>query len=199
MIAAIYLVSSDPAYKDEEGNWANIYGTRDMGLLYTLYDHVYYRGTNEAGETLGVQEYRTSQEVKSLFAFGQEPDAFEGTEVEADKIYTAEIDGKTVTRRLNQVNEIHPKPQGDTAGLTYVIDFFQDVFTAPNPIASDSNHFFLLSVLNMLGLLGMLMELCVRSGHSDPAEGVPECCPRCPMWSCVLPPPPPVARLASGC
>ena len=160
VIAAIYLVSSDPAYKDEEGNWANIYGTRDMGLLYTLYDHVYYRGTNEAGETLGVQEYRTSQEVKSLFAFGQEPDAFEGTEVESGKIYTAEIDGKTVTRRLNQVNEIHPKPQGDTAGLTYVIDFFQDVFTAPNPIASDSNHFFLLSVLNMLGLLGVLMS-CV--------------------------------------
>lgn len=92
-----------------------------MGLLYTLYDHVYYRGTNEAGETLGVQEYRTSQEVKSLFAFGQEPDAFEGTEVEPDKIYTAEIDGRTVTRRLNQVNEIHPKPQGDTAGLTYSV------------------------------------------------------------------------------
>ena len=131
-----------------------------MGLLYTLYDHVYYRGTNEAGETLGVQEYRTSQEVKSLFAFGQEPDAFEGTEVEADKIYTSEIDGRTVTRRLNQVNEIHPKPQGDTAGLTYVIDFFQDVFTAPNPIASGKNHFFLLSVLNMLGLLGVLMS-CV--------------------------------------
>lgn len=163
-ISAIYLVSSDPIYKDAEGNWANIYGTRDVGVYYTLYDHVYYRGTNAEGQTLGVQEYLSSQEAKSLFAFGQDPSAFEGDKVIPGHVYTAEIDGQTVTRRVNQAAQIHPKPQGDPNGMVALVDFFQDVFEAPNYILGQDNHFALLTVFNLLGMLGVLMSLVFGLG-----------------------------------
>lgn len=163
-ISAIYLVSSDPIYKDAEGNWANLYGTRDVGVYYTLYDHVYYRGTNAEGQTLGVQEYLSSQEAKSLFAFGQDPSAFEGDKVIPGHVYTAEIDGRTVTRRVNQAAQIHPKPQGDPNGMVALVDFFQDVFEAPNYILGQDNHFVLLTVFNLLGMLGVLMSLVFGLG-----------------------------------
>lgn len=159
-ISAIYLVSSDPAYKDAEGNWANIYGNRDVGVYYTVYDHVYYTGTNEAGEKLSVQQYLSSQEAKSLFAFGQDPSAFEGEEVVPGHTYTMEIDGETVTRRVHKATQIHPKPQGDPNALVALVDFFQDVFTAPNYILGQDHHFELLTVFNLLGMLGVLLS-CV--------------------------------------
>ena len=158
-ISAIFLVSSDPVYKDADNNWFNLYGTRDVGVYYTLYDHVYYRGTNEAGETLGVQEYLTTQEAKSLFAFGQEPSAFEGEKVIPGHIYTAEIDGQTVTRRVIQAAQIHSKPKGDPNAIAALVDFFQDVFTAPNYILGQDNNFMLLTVFNLLGMLGVLFSL----------------------------------------
>ncbi len=158
-ISAIYLVASDPVYKDTDGNWANIYGTRDVGVYYTLYDHVYYRGTNEAGEQLGVQEYLSSQEAKSLFAFGQDPSAFEGDSVIPGHTYTAEMDGQTVIRRVNKAAQIHPMPQGDANALVALVDFFQDVFTAPNYILGQDNHFTLLTVFNLLGMLCVLVSL----------------------------------------
>lgn len=159
-ISAIYLVSSDPAYKDAEGNWANIYGSRDVGVYYTVYDHVYYNGTNEAGEKLSVQQYLTSQEAKSLFAFGEDPSAFEGSEVVPGHTYTKEIDGEIATRRVHKANQIHPKPQGDPNALVALVDYFQDVFTAPNYILGQDHHFYLLTIFNLLGMLGVLLS-CV--------------------------------------
>lgn len=73
MISAIYLISSDPVYTDDTGTWANIYGSRDFGLYYTVYDHVYFRGMDSEGQTMGVQQWLSSDSAKSLFAFGQGP------------------------------------------------------------------------------------------------------------------------------
>lgn len=73
LISAIYLVSSDPVYTDEEGNWANIYGARDFGVYYTLYDHVYFSGVGPDGAKLPAQQWLGSESAKSLFAFGAGP------------------------------------------------------------------------------------------------------------------------------
>lgn len=160
MISAIYLVSSDPVFTDEEGNWTNIYGTRDVGVYYTLYDHVYYRGIGANGETLGVQQWLGSESAKSLFAFGQDPSAFEGDSVIPGHTYMAEIDGQQVFRRVNAAREIHPKPQGGSNALAAVCDFFQDCFEAPDYILGQNQHYAALTVCNLLGLLGVLVS-CV--------------------------------------
>lgn len=160
IISAIYLVSSDPVYVDEDGKWANIYGSRDMGVYYTLYDHVYFKGIGPKGETLAAQQWLSSESAKSLFTFGQDPSAFEGREVVPGHTYVGEVDGKQVFRRVTAAQEIHPKPQGGSNALAAVCDFFQDTFEAPHYITGQDQHYFLLTICNLLGLLGILAS-CV--------------------------------------
>lgn len=162
MISAIYLISSDPVYTDDTGTWANIYGSRDFGLYYTVYDHVYFRGMDSEGQTMGVQQWLSSDSAKSLFAFGQEPAAFEGDSVVSGHSYTAEIEGVKALRRVNSAEEIHAKPQGGSNALAAVCDFFQDCFEAPNYIVGQNQRFAALTISNLLGLLGVLL-CCVFS------------------------------------
>lgn len=161
-ISAIYLIASDPIYKDDDGNWANVYGARDVGVLYTTYDHVYYRGTDASGATLGVQDYLKTEEAKSLFSFGADPTSVEMTAVAANTTYTAEVDGHEVIRRIDRIEAIHPMPQGNTAGVVAAVDFFQTVFEAPNEMPAEKNSFVLLTVINVLGILSVLVAaVCV--------------------------------------
>lgn len=161
-ISAIYLISSDPAFTDETGAWANIYGSRDFGLYYTIYDHVYFKGSDSEGQPMNVQQWLSSDSAKSLFAFGQDPSAFEGSHVIPGHTYVAEIEGVQALRRVNSAKEIHAKPQGGSNALAAVCDFFQDCFEAPNYIVGQNQRYALLTASNLLGLLGVLM-CCVFS------------------------------------
>lgn len=156
VISAIYLISSDPVYMDDDGNWANIYGARDFGVYYTRYDHVYFKGLDANGAPMPAQQWLTSESAKSLFAFGQDPSAFEGSEVIPGHTYAGEVDGQQVFRRVTAAEEIHPKPQGGGNALAAVCDFFQDAFEAPHYIVGQDHHFVILTVCNLLGLLGLL-------------------------------------------
>lgn len=157
MVSAIYLISSDPVYTDDTGAWANIYGSRDFGLYYTVYDHVYFRGIDAEGQTMNVQQWLRSDSAKSLFAFGQAPSAFAGESVVPGHSYVADIEGVKALRRVNSAEEIHAKPQGGANALAAVCDFFQDCFEAPNYIVGQNQRYVLLTFSNLLGLLGVLM------------------------------------------
>ena len=159
-VSAIYLISSDPFFKDAEGNWTNLYGSRDFGIYYTRYDHVYFRGEGPDGQPLPVRQWLSSESAKSLFAFGQSPDAFEGEAVIPGHTYVSQIDGREAFRRVNAASEIHPKPQGGFHALAAVCDFFQDAFEAPNYIAGSSQNYLWLILSNLLGLFGVLAS-CV--------------------------------------
>lgn len=177
LISAIYLVSSEPVYTDAEGNWANIYGARDFGVYFTLYDHVYFKGNDAAGQPLTTQQWLSTEQAKSLFAFGQDPSAFEGDSVVPGHTYTAEIDGQTVFRRVTAAKEIHPKPQGGSNALAALVDFFQDSFEAPNYILGQKQVFVPLTVCNLLGMLGVLMSCVFAVG----------CLVKLPVFACVAP------------
>ncbi len=164
IISAVYLVSSEPAYQDAEKKWANIYGKRDFGVYYTLYDHVYFSTYDATGAKVSAQKWLSSDNAKSLFAFGQDPSAFEGDAVIPGKTYVAEIDGETVIRRVNAAEEIHPMPQGGANALAAICDFFQDVFVAPHYIVGQDQHFFWLTVSNLLGMLFLLVSVVAALG-----------------------------------
>lgn len=159
-ISAIYLVSSDPFCKDEEGNWTNLYGARDFGIYYTRYDHVYFRGEGPDGQPMPVRDWLRSDTARSLFAFGQAPDLFPGAAVVPGHTYVSQTGGPESFRRVNAAAEIHPKPQGGFHALTAVCDFFQDAFTAPNYIVGSNQRYPWLILSNLLGLLGVLAS-CV--------------------------------------
>ncbi len=164
LISAIYLVSSDPVFKDEEGNWANVYGDRDLGLYYTLYDHVYFRGEGPDGQPRPVKEWLGTDSAKSLFAFGQDPSAFEGDAVIPGRTYWNQTGGTPSFRRVNAAAEIHPRPQSGTLALAAVCDFFQDTFQAPDYIVGASQRYAGLVVSNLLGMLGVFVSCVLGVG-----------------------------------
>lgn len=154
LISAVYLIASEPAYTDADGNPSNFYGSRDMGLYYTMYDHVYFnQGVGSEGQTLNVQQYLSSENAKKLFTFGE-------AEVIPGHIYTKSINGQQVTRRVTAAKQIHTTPQGDPHAVAALCDFFQDVFQAPNYILGYNNRFAALTISNLLGMLSLLVS-CV--------------------------------------
>ncbi len=163
-VSAIYLVSSDPIFTDADGQWNDIYGSRDLGVYYTRYDHVYFRGMGPDGQPMKVNQWLSSDSAKSLFAFGQGPEAFGEGEVIPGHTYVKTTGGKTVFRRVNAAAEIHPKPQSGSAALAAVCDFFQDAFSAPNYIPGASQRYAALIASNLLGLLGVLASCVLAAG-----------------------------------
>ena len=41
VIAAVLLNCADATYVDEDGNWANVYGNRDVGIMAAKYDEFF--------------------------------------------------------------------------------------------------------------------------------------------------------------
>ena len=117
LISSVYLIASNPTFKDFEGNWANVYGNRSVGLYYTFYDHVYFSTQDDTGKIISAQEFLGSNEAKSFASFGQAPSAFQGDEVLPGHTYSTDINGKQVIRRITKANEIHPKPQGGSGAV----------------------------------------------------------------------------------
>ena len=64
ILSAVYLISSDPVFTDDTGAWANIYGSRDFGVYYTIYDNVYFKGIDYNGQTMNVKQRQRSDSAK---------------------------------------------------------------------------------------------------------------------------------------
>ncbi len=139
LISSVYLIASNPTFKDFEGNWANVYGNRSVGLYYTFYDHVYFSTQDDTGKIISAQEFLGSNEAKSFASFGQAQSAFQGDELLPGHTYSTDINGKQVIRRITKANEIHPKPQGGSGAVASVVDFFQETLLPGHTYSTDIN------------------------------------------------------------
>ncbi|NMM94235.1 alpha/beta hydrolase [Bifidobacterium oedipodis] len=155
-IQAVYLVSSEPVYKDQDQEWANVYGNRDVGVYYTTYDHVYFTTVNADGTPVKAADWLTSDSAKSLFSFGDDPADFAGDQVVPGQWYEREIDGRTAVREVTQANEIHPQAQDGDGAVAAVCDFFQASFEAPRYRLGANQTVRWYQLFNVLGLFAVL-------------------------------------------
>lgn len=155
-IQAVYLVSSEPMYMDENKTWANIYGNRDVGVYYTTYDHVYFSTVNADGTPVPAADWLTSDSAKSLFSFGDDPAGFKGDAVVPGQWYERKIDGRTAVREVTQADDIHPYAQGGADPVAAVCDFFQASFGSPRYILGARQTMGWYQLFNVTGLLCVL-------------------------------------------
>lgn len=151
LIKSAYLLSSDPMLTDFEGNAMNIYGERSVGLFYSTYDHVYFKGFNENMEPLLASEYLKSVQAKSFVGFSNPESTIDLVEVNKD--YTQ----GTAIRRINQEDVIHPYAQGGDKAISYMLDFFEDTLPASNPIDSNKLTANTYQILSLMSLFSMLI------------------------------------------
>jgi pimeloyl-ACP methyl ester carboxylesterase len=157
LIASVLLNSADATYINREtGEYVNIYGSRDVGIVACKYDEFFHTMTNENNEIVYAAPYFLERDTaKSFLNFGADPQSAE-TRVE-DTLYRETIDGKDAVRVIYQVDIIHPWSHFSYRSTVATIDYFNETLGAPNPIASSNQIWFLKEVFNFVGLIGLVM------------------------------------------
>ena len=153
LISAAYLLSSDPMLRDFGGQPVEIYGNRSVGLFYSTFDHVYFKGHNAQGEPLLTPDYLNSMEAKTFVTGGDEALMGAIDTVKTDFDYTA----NGGLRRIHQEDVIHPYAQGGNKAINQTVDFFTEVFNAPKEIKSNFVIADFYQVLSVLSLFSMLV------------------------------------------
>lgn len=156
-VAAMVIAGTDPTYQDEDGNWINAYGNRDVCLIAARYDDFEYHGSTIHGPWYNApRDYATTDRALSFVNFGADPaDCTEPVEV--GKIYEKEIDGKVARRALYTPTQIHSWFVLSPVSTGLTVTFLQDSLDAPNPLPASNQLAFVRELFCALGLVGMVM------------------------------------------
>ncbi len=147
LIAAVLLNCADATYQ-AEGVFANIYGSRDVGIMSAQYDEFFH------GDAPGFMNLPTAQ---SFLYCGEDPTGKEP--LKADTIYEYDVNGETAIRVIYRPAIIHPWSHFSSRATRGVIEFFQAAFGAPNAIAAGNQVWQWKEAFNFVGLIGFAIFL----------------------------------------
>lgn len=158
LISAVLIHCNEPVYTDEEGNYANIYGQRNVGVISAVYDEFFGKTTAEDGSSLESPYWMEGEGTQSFLNFGKDPN--ESEEREAFTYYTETVDGQEAFRVIYRPEITHAWSHFSARSESYVIDFFERALGAPNPIASDNQIWQWKEAFNAVGLVGFALFIC---------------------------------------
>ncbi len=164
LIAAYYGVNCDPTYVNAKGQYANVYGNRDVGNYADDYDEFFYRTYDKTGKAITTpREYISTDNAQSFLNFGNPKSEWQ--QRKADTAYTETIGGKPTIREIDTNAEFHPWATFSADEVTRVLSFYNKAFGTPNPIPVGSQIWQLKAGFNGLGLiaLGIFLVAFTRS------------------------------------
>jgi hypothetical protein len=130
------------------GAFANVYGTRDVGVVAAQYDEFFFRSYSAEGAVLTPpREYIGTPNAQSFLNFGTDPAMAE--ERSAGEFYTE----GGATRIVYTPAETHPWGTISMTTIGSQIEFWEEVFSAPAPIAAGSQVWQVKEVFTALGLI----------------------------------------------
>lgn len=166
LIAAVLLNSADATYTlttssspidNNIGDFGNVYGKRDVGIISCVYDEFFHKTADANGNPLSSPYFMPGENAQSFLHFGTDP---AGKEVrEADTMYHETIDGKDTVRVIYRPAIIHPWSHFSTQSTRRTIEFFEYALGAPNPISATSQVWNLKEAFNFVGLIGFVIFL----------------------------------------
>lgn len=125
-------------------------GDRYVGIIADKYDEFFYWTTDEDGNDTVPRQFLTTPDARNFVNFN---DGYEGVaDVVAGQYY--EKDG--VFRVIYQPTCTHPWVHFSATCVGYGVQFFEDAFGAPNPIAANKQVWQWKSLFNFLGLVGIV-------------------------------------------
>ena len=162
LIAAVLLNCCDPTFTDAvagapgepaaPGNYVNIYGSRDVGMVSAIYDEFFSKSTDANGNQLASPYFMETANAQSFLDFGIDPAGLEPRD--ANTVYSETIDGKDTVRVIYRAPIIHPWSHFSTQSTYDTIDFFQQTLDAPNPIDPSNQVWTLKEAFNFVGIIG---------------------------------------------
>lgn len=151
IVSAVLINCNNGTYRDSEGNFANVYGSRDVGVLAAMYDEF---GAAMNPNYLQVIE---SADAQSFLNFGKDPADDSAEHRVAGTVYHETIDGEDAMRVIYHPDIIHPWAHFSAKATAYVIDFFSEALEAPNPIDSGNQIWQWKEAFNFVGVIGFVI------------------------------------------
>jgi dienelactone hydrolase len=154
LIAAVFLVDNDPTYVDEAGEYTDVYGDRDTGLVADQYDEFFFRSYNAEGVAVTApRDYITTPNAQSFLNHGVNPET-DGEVREANTVY----DDDSI-RVVYTPAQTHPWGTISKQTVSDQLEFWQEAFGAPDEIGAGSQVWQFKEAFTTLGLIGFMIFL----------------------------------------
>ncbi len=158
LIAAALIHCNDPLYQDETGQFANPYGSRDVGVVSAVYDEFFGTSRDENGGLLSSPYFMQTDTAQSFLNFGADP---AGAEVRSEYTeYWQEVEGKNTLRIIYRPPIIHPWSHFSARSESYIIDFFDKTLGSVNSIDPNNQVWQWKEAFNFVGVIGFALFLC---------------------------------------
>ena len=154
LIAAVLLNSADGTYSSD-GQFVNIYGSRDMGIIAGQYDEWFFDDTDANGNPTLPKDFIYNKNAQSILHFGKDPAGLELRE--ANKMYKEEVNGQEAIRVIYNPAIIHPWSHFSYQSTVGTIEFFDAALDAPVKIAPTNQIWQWKVVFNTIGLAAFFM------------------------------------------
>lgn len=155
LISAVLLNSADATYVDDSGEFANVYGSRDVGIIAVKYEEFFMRDVDEQGNQTSPTVYVNYNNAQSFLHFGKNPAGLEKRE--PNRIYTENIDGREAIRVIYNPSITHPWSHFSKRSTEATIEFFDASLGSPKQIASGNQVWQVKEFFNLVGLIGFAM------------------------------------------
>lgn len=150
LIAAALLVSNDAVYYDENGEFYNMFGTRDAAIVACQYDEFFHRVNGSAP-----RDYMEQVTAQSFLHFGADPSGLETRE--SYVFYEQEVEGETAIRSIYNPAIIHPWAHFSKNVVAYSVEFFDKALDAPLNLSHTDQIWQWKAAFNALGIVGFFM------------------------------------------
>lgn len=167
LISSVLLIANDAMYTDDPGEpwywalkpkdakYANVYGSRDVGIVAAQYDEFFFRTMGKDGTPTVPRDYIHTEPAQSFLNFGIDP--AEGETRKSYQIYKQDVDGVEASRVIYNPAQIHPWNHFSKNVVTSTLEFFEDSLGAPHPIDADKQIWQWKVFFNFIGLIGFVM------------------------------------------
>ncbi|MDG5473514.1 CocE/NonD family hydrolase [Jeotgalibacillus sp. ET6] len=167
LISSVLLVANDAMYTNDPGEplywamrtdeqeFANVYGSRDTGIIAAQYDEFFFRSLGEHGTVTVPRNYIQTEYAQSFLNFGAVP--AEAEERESYSIYRQNVNGEEAVRVIYNPAQIHPWNHFSGNVVESTLEFFDETVGAPNPIEPASQIWQFKVLFNFIGLIGFVM------------------------------------------
>ena len=156
LVAAVLLNSADGTYTDNDGNFVNVYGSRDMGIIAGQFDEWFFDSTDLDGNVTLPKDFVTSVNGQSILHFGKDPATVSEVR-QANTLYHETVDGQDAIRVIYNPDIIHPWSHFSYKSTVGTIEFFDAALDAPIKIAPTNQVWQWKVVSNTIGLIGFFM------------------------------------------
>ena len=155
LISAALLVSNDAVYYDENGNFYNMFGSRDAAIVACQYDEFFHRVTRKDGSHTAPKNFIVQKTAQSFLHFGEDP--ADAEERESYTYYIKNIDGEDAIRAIFNPAITHPWAHFSKHVVEHSLEFFEKALGAPTPLSYGNQIWQWKAAFNAIGVIGFFM------------------------------------------